>query len=56
MEVLFEDVSLSRKINTGMDAIEISGQHLGKVDGTLSVLEGLTFKEHPKWLGWTYSN
>ena len=44
-----EDVSLGKewvmKMNAGMDAVEIVGQHLGKVEGTLSVLEGHTLEE-----------
>lgn len=49
VEVLPEDVSLGKewvmKMNAGMDAVEIFGQRLGKVEGTLSVLEGHTLEE-----------
>ncbi|XP_060172138.1 uncharacterized protein LOC132603213 [Lycium barbarum] len=49
VEVLSEDISLCKewvmKVNVGMDAIDIFGQRLGKVEGTLSVLEGHTLEE-----------
>lgn len=33
------------KVNVGMDAVEIFGHRLGKVEGTLAVLEGHTLEE-----------
>uniref|UniRef100_M0ZNY9 Uncharacterized protein n=1 Tax=Solanum tuberosum TaxID=4113 RepID=M0ZNY9_SOLTU len=46
VEVLSKDVTLSRewvtKVNAGVDAVEIFGQCLGKVEDTPSVLEGHT--------------
>ncbi|XP_059294573.1 uncharacterized protein LOC132047562 [Lycium ferocissimum] len=49
VEVLSEDGSLGKewviKVNVGMDAIDIFGQRLGKVEGTVSVLEGHTLEE-----------
>lgn len=49
VEVLPEDVSLGRewamKVNAGIDAIEIFGQCLGRVEVTLSVLERHTLEE-----------
>ncbi|XP_070001952.1 uncharacterized protein [Nicotiana sylvestris] len=52
VEVLPEDVSLGKewvmKMNAGMDVVEIFGQRLGKVEGTLNVLEGHTLEEIEK--------
>ncbi|XP_070020232.1 uncharacterized protein [Nicotiana sylvestris] len=49
VKVLPEDVSLGKewvmKMNAGMDAVEIFAQRLGKVEGTLNVLEGHTLEE-----------
>uniref|UniRef100_M1DSU0 Uncharacterized protein n=1 Tax=Solanum tuberosum TaxID=4113 RepID=M1DSU0_SOLTU len=49
VKVLPEDVLLCRewvtKINTELDAVDIFDQHLEKVEGTLSVLEGCTLEE-----------
>ncbi|XP_070029011.1 uncharacterized protein [Nicotiana sylvestris] len=48
-EVLLKDVSLGKewvmKMNAGMDTVEIFGQRLGKVEGTLNVLDGHTLEE-----------
>jgi len=49
MKVLPEDVLLCRewvaKVNKELDAVDIFDQHLEKVEGTLSVLEGCTLEE-----------
>uniref|UniRef100_M1DT57 Uncharacterized protein n=1 Tax=Solanum tuberosum TaxID=4113 RepID=M1DT57_SOLTU len=48
VKVLLEDVTLSKewitKVNVGMDAVEISGQCLGKVECTLGILKGILLK------------
>lgn len=48
MEVLSKDVTLSRewvtKVNAGVDAVEILGQCLGKVEDTPRVLERHTLE------------
>lgn len=36
---------VATKVHMGMDAIEIFGRHLGKVEGTFSILEGHTLEE-----------
>lgn len=49
MEVLPEGISINRewamRVNAGIDATEIFGQRLGKVDDTLTFLEGHTLQE-----------
>lgn len=49
VKVLPEDVSLGKewvmKVNAGMESTDIFGKYLGKVEGTLIILEGHTLEE-----------